>query len=461
MPLYRCREHAVRWAVAVWLGLTASLRAQEDTLPPQDTLPEPMQSQTHSRAHDRMLAKLNPFRHFDPSQPVTVSELCWRLDCLTEELRDDGLILLKQPDVFSQARLTRFRNDFDTQMSTDLANFHLVLAARISRLDAATTTSTTALSAALSAPGTTHVTQPTAPTFMDTSKLFPTPSATVVDPTKGPFSSIGLANQGQGMSASSAAALGLGVDPTVYLDEKKRFLEHLNQIRRISLGPDQNDSSGYGLYLVRMPVSITPGERTYQGHGADLTVNVEHEFPPDFLPSTFQNLVVNDLVDQVGPLVYEVIRSGFYDKFLNKIHDAKSKQQVLKNQNDQLVDSLLAAGFLSRVLTEAIKKQSQGAKPDTITPIQIREHANVLREFILRSGKRLSGDPVTDGPALESIASRLEALAEAFDPPNRQLRQTATLIRRGQGFTSFLRDQVDLRARRSSAGRGGVPIYPN
>jgi hypothetical protein len=29
--------------------------------------------------------------------------------------------------------------------------------------------------------------------------------------------------------------MGLGVDPTVYLDEKKRFLEHLNEIRRISL----------------------------------------------------------------------------------------------------------------------------------------------------------------------------------------------------------------------------------
>src|SRR5208337_2915518 len=95
---------------------------------------------------------------FDPSVPLTVSELCKRLDCIAEQLRDDGLVVVKQPDVFSQARLTRFRNDFDNQMSTDLGNFHLVLAARINRLDAATTTQTTALSAALSAPGTTNMT---------------------------------------------------------------------------------------------------------------------------------------------------------------------------------------------------------------------------------------------------------------------------------------------------------------
>ena len=147
---------------------------------------------------DSIFVKLNPFRPFDPSQPVSVSELCKRLDCVAEELRDDGLVVVKQPDVFSQARLTRFRNDFDNQMSTDLNNFHLVLAARISRLDSATTTSTTALSAALAAPGTTNVTQPSTPTFMDTSKLFPTPSATVVNPGTGPLSAIGLANQGQG-----------------------------------------------------------------------------------------------------------------------------------------------------------------------------------------------------------------------------------------------------------------------
>ena len=76
---------------------------------------------------DGLIDKLNHFLPLDPSQPLTVSELCHRLDCLANELRRDGLIVVKQPDVFSQARMTRFRNDFENQMSTDLANFHLVL----------------------------------------------------------------------------------------------------------------------------------------------------------------------------------------------------------------------------------------------------------------------------------------------------------------------------------------------
>ena len=109
---------------------------------------------------DGLIDKFNSFFPIDHSRPLTIPELCHRLDCLAEEMRDDGLVVLKQPDVFSQARMTRFRNDFENQMSTDLTNFHLVLAARINRLDSATTTSTTALGAALSAPGTTNVSTP-------------------------------------------------------------------------------------------------------------------------------------------------------------------------------------------------------------------------------------------------------------------------------------------------------------
>ena len=366
---------------------------------------------------DSVIEQLNPFHPFDPSQPVTVSELCKRLDCVAEELRDDGLVVVKEPDVFSQARMTRFRNDFENQMSTDLGNFHLVLAARINRLDAATTTSTTALSAALSAPGSTQVSQPTTPTFMDTSKLFPTPTSTVVSSTGGtsPFSAINLANQGYGTSAATTSALGLGVDPTVYLDEKKRFLEHLNQIRRINLGPDQNDSSGYGLYLVRLPVSITPGECTYHGYGAELSVSVEHEFTDQFLPTTFQNLVVNDLVDQLGPFIYEIIRSGFYDE-LNRRHDARQKQPALAVRSDVLINSLMN-NFAQRIVN-AVNAGAPAALPlanhtgqsgsDPADPLALP-----LQAFILHQLDGLTGNPDNDRTLFDLLARRLSVLADA------------------------------------------------
>ena len=260
------------------------------------------------------------------------------------------MIVLKQPDVFSQARMTRFRTDFENQMSADLANFHLVLAARINRLDSATTTQTTALGAALAAPGTTNVTAPkadAATVLGTTNTLFnnsssPSLFGSQIMPNQGTFGGLGLAtnnfNPINGNSPAAASALGVGVDPTVYLDEKKRFLDHLNEIRRINLGPDQNDSSGYGLYLVRLPVSITPGECTYHGFGADLSIQVEHEFGPEFLPTTFRNLVINDVVDQLGPFVYEVVRSGFYDKYLVQLLLKRDELKRLRIEKDKYSD---------------------------------------------------------------------------------------------------------------------------
>jgi hypothetical protein len=293
---------------------------------------------------ESLIEKYNPFRHLDPGEPVSVIDLSNRLDCISEKLRNDGLVVIKQPDVFSQARMTHFRTDFENQMRNDLSMFHLVLAARINRLDSATTTQSTNLSASLSAPGTTHATGsatstssaatavpvPAAPSIPSNGSIAPGTSATL-DPNKNAFAGLGLdaSNPAAALAATNAAAaLSLGVEPTVYLDEKKRFLEYLAQIRRINHGPDQNDSSGYGLYLVRLPVSITPGECTYQGYGAELAVTVEHEFPKDFVRSSFQNFVINDLVDQLGPVVYEVIRSGLFTK-LKDYHDLQVRYNLI------------------------------------------------------------------------------------------------------------------------------------
>ena len=196
---------------------------------------------SHARAqliigNDSLIGKLNPFHVSTLSQPVDVPVLCKQLDCLSERLRDDGLVVVKQPDVFSQARMTHFRNDFEQTMVRDLNMFHLVLSARINRLDAATTTQTTSLSGALAAPGSSTVhlasgaTAPNPPTGPPSVNSSATPTS--LD-TTGAFGKLGVDTN----VPNPNAALALGVDPTVYLDEKKRFLEHLNQIRRISRDP--------------------------------------------------------------------------------------------------------------------------------------------------------------------------------------------------------------------------------
>lgn len=357
------------------------------------------------------VAKIKSVFHFHDGEEtgVPLIELCKRLDCLAEQLRDDGLVVMKQPDVFSQARMTRFRTDFENQMSTDLANFHLVLAARINRLDAATTTQTTSLGAALAAPGTTNTAPtPPAPNFSPDSSAFSLYGRQIAA-NQGPFGQLGLATNNfapLGANASSAY-LGLGVDPTVYLDEKRRFLEHLNQIRRISLGPDQNDSSGYGLYLVRLPVSITPGERTLQGFGADFTVSVEHEFGPDFLASTFRNLVINDIADQLSPVIYEAIRSKLPER-LAELRDLRDRSQSLRAFKSEKI-GLIVKGFLSSKKIETLKSKDPSAvslKDDT-------EITRPLTNFVVERDEGLTGDPAGDQRLLAKIARRLTILTEA------------------------------------------------
>ena len=95
----------------------------------------------------------------------------------------------------------------------------------------------------------------------------------------------------------------LQLEPTVVLDEKKRFLDHLNEIRRVNEGDDTADSAGNALYLVRVPVSVLPGKLTGSGHGAEITMSVKPVIGDELLPSTFRNLVINDMVDQFSELL--------------------------------------------------------------------------------------------------------------------------------------------------------------
>ncbi len=206
--------------------------------------------------------------------------------------------------------------------------------------------------------------------------------------------------------------MGLGVEPTVYLDEKKRFLEALAQIRRINHGPDQNDSSGYGLYLVRLPVSITPGECTYQGYGAEIAVTAEHEFPPDFLQSAFRNLVINDLVDQLGPVVYEVIRSGRVDE-LETLHYREIRLRDLEARRKLLIDQGYQ-NFVESQRTQRRDETDQDFKRQKATSTAKREVIEkALTNFLTR-------DPATyptDGQIGEPSATlhrRFEALEQAL-----------------------------------------------
>lgn len=294
-----------------------------------------------------------------PGTPNTLAQIARSIDDIEDKILDDGLVVIKQPDVWGQSRMTLYRKDFEAMMrAKGPDDFKEVLAARVARLDEASLESQTSLGFALGSPaaksgggglgsrrgGATPspaggASAAMSPTIV--SILHPASPASAHSGTSsgsggdGPSPSGGDSTKSSGADSPFKTPLPsfdepyallsgkgafqkletrLGLDPPIFLDEKKRYFDHLNEIRRVNIGDDNADSAGYGLYLIRMPVSIQPGEITLKGHGALLTVTAHHEFDSNFLRNSFHNLVINDLVDQLGPIVYELIRNRVNEK---------------------------------------------------------------------------------------------------------------------------------------------------
>ena len=94
------------------------------------------------------------------------------------------------------------------------------------------------------------------------------------------------------------------------MQEQSRYLNYLHQLRRDSAGDDLTDLPGYGLYVIRVPVSILPGKATRQGKGAVVTLEAKHELTDDLLENTFRDVVVKDVLYKLKEPVVWAIRHG-------------------------------------------------------------------------------------------------------------------------------------------------------
>ena len=282
----------------------------------------------------------------------TMMALAHDLDCLDSHIDRYGSVVLKQPDVWGQARLTKYREEFEAQMQLDLNQFQERLQGSVNRQDQAFFADALSLSAAVSGPG--AVTRYPAGTQASATNPTTVSAVALSPPPTGPATVAGNAPSSQGSSSttpqdllnlnvfgnpvqlpgnapafvSTLAApsvsgtqgqvLGIGLEPTIVLEQKARYLNYLNQIRRINEGDDTADSPGYSLNLVRVPVSVLPGKKTRIGHAAEVTVTLSPVLGDDLLPVSFRNLVVNDLVDQIGvPLTAFLNDKADSDRYLN------------------------------------------------------------------------------------------------------------------------------------------------
>lgn len=233
----------------------------------------------------------------------TIRALAHDLDALEAHIEKYGSIVVQQPSVWGQARLTAHRQQFEIEMAKELPNFAATLNGTLSRTDQAYFINALALSNAASsqhglAGGSAASSSSSATSPLDTSTQDITGAFTNI--TRNPAAMPALVGF-KGLAGSS----GVTLEPTTYLDQKKRFLDHLNELRRINEGDDTADAPGYALNLVRIPVSVLPGQCTERGYGAEVTMTLKPYLSDDLLPSTFRNLVINDLLEVIGvPLTH-------------------------------------------------------------------------------------------------------------------------------------------------------------
>ena len=241
-----------------------------------------------------------------PSADPCLEDLARQIDWLEHHLDCYGSIVAKQPDVWGQNRLTRARLDYEDEMRKQLGQFTERTSAAIRRSDQAYLGMALALQSASgrrrTAPDVAVPDAGGSASVVNTIQgLIPTGNETagrtdpVVIARTAPFA---LPPNPAGMQFDDSP---LALEPSVHLDQLSRYLDHLAELRRVNEGDDSADSPGYSLNLVRIPVSVLPGARTRKGYGAEITVIAEPCLGDDLLPTTFRNLVINDLVDVIAP----------------------------------------------------------------------------------------------------------------------------------------------------------------
>ncbi len=284
-------------------------------------------NRNHWQSEEFLLKK---FREKTEGKMYTVEEVAAAIDHLERWIDTDGSVIPMQASVFGEARLMAHRQDIERELHGDLSKFDDTIQGYLQTTDqaylamalsiSADTTPSTAggtspppsssatssktkglLSPALSTGGQTYnVTVNTAgPASKSTSPSSQTNDASTLIPASKDVYNITQTTLGKTPTNSDGSTPRLGLEPVIHLSQKMRYLNFLNELRRINEGDDNSESSGYRINLVRIPISVITGSQTQRGYGAECTITIKPHLPEDLLSKTFQNWVVNDIINNV------------------------------------------------------------------------------------------------------------------------------------------------------------------
>jgi len=371
--------------------------------------------------------------------PLEMKQLAHTIREIDDTLFRKGIIGVKAPDVWGQNRMTKYRAEYENVMVENNTKFSPMLQAARRRTDVTALTNAMGISAGLSpgaAPssgggvlgsvlgGRRHAAAPPAVVpLAATAAMGSAPSVTLNLGASGSTSAPSASSSGgsnasaagagaSGSSTSSDPTLpdltdiaaridkmqqtvlnlpsnivnfaakpgdpGVGIEPVLQLDEQSRFLNHLHLLRRNSAGDDLTDLPGYGLYLIRMPISIMPGKEVRKGKGAVVTVEAKLDLTDDLLENTIRDVVTKDVLYKLKEPVLWAIRGNLRpetavkslttDEGLDALEHGW-KEQVLKVQKDLIEKQAERRNELAKLqqkLMQAVKKAEapEGAAED-------------------------------------------------------------------------------------------------
>jgi hypothetical protein len=221
-----------------------------------------------------------------PAQEIRLTDAEEKIDELDRIMTAFGTISVKTPDVWGQDRLAKFRSEYELQMAEWLKRgFKTDINAAVHRSEVEATQVQVGAAGATSPPKN--------PTTQDE-------TATVTNLGK----TLAGMNAGAPATSMPTEKTQLALEPTVVLDEQSNYLNHLNQLRRINAGDELADRPGYGLYLVRIPVTLSPGPRSRRGKGAIITVSAKSVMSKSTLSNALRNTVINETVSNLTQAIY-------------------------------------------------------------------------------------------------------------------------------------------------------------
>jgi len=354
-----------------------------------------------------------------------VERLADEIDWLQAHINAYGSIVAKHPDVWGQNRLTRARYEYEEQMRAQLGAFQELSNASLRRSDQAFLGLALSLSDTPASTGraATTATKPADATATVTNLISNpigggTPAEMVITRTP-PFTATSQPFATFGLDGGNTVSL----EPTIHLDHLSRYLNHLHELRRINEGDDIADSPGYALNLVRIPVSITPGQHTQAGHGAEITVTADPQLGDDLLPTTFRTLVLNDIIDMLAPgLTFAVNTAGVREAL--SASDAVPLSHTSPERQRRDLSAAAMQGIRSRSVSVPTAKMRRARMPlppeQMVDVIGQRQVVILLQSTYEALGADPANTPCIDYPQVRGFLGEELQAAHDFLAQERQ-----------------------------------------